>query len=89
VRRELEEWLPSVAKEEDRCWSYFAGHGFGRRPGVPGAYDIVVDQIAKTAYRWRRWGRVREIRAKWSAADGSSTAGALAPEAMCRPSTGR
>jgi len=28
VRRELEQWLPSVAKEPDRVLIYFAGHGF-------------------------------------------------------------
>ena len=28
IRREMEEWLPSVAKEDDRVLVYFAGHGF-------------------------------------------------------------
>ncbi|MCP5114348.1 MAG: caspase family protein, partial [bacterium] len=28
LRRELEEWLPSVAKADDRVLVYFAGHGF-------------------------------------------------------------
>jgi hypothetical protein len=28
IRKELEEWLPGIAKEEDRVVVYFAGHGF-------------------------------------------------------------
>jgi uncharacterized caspase-like protein len=28
LRREVEEWLPSVAKDDDRVLIYFAGHGF-------------------------------------------------------------
>src|SRR5512140_895903 len=59
LRRELEEWLPSVAKEEDRVLVYFAGHGFvsaGQAYLAP--YDIVVDQIAKTAYPMATVGSV-------------------------------
>ncbi|RPI09828.1 MAG: tetratricopeptide repeat protein, partial [Acidobacteriales bacterium] len=66
IRRELEEWLPSVAKEEDRVLVYFAGHGFvtqGQAFLAP--YDIVLDQIAKTAYPMATLGAVfGKIRAK-------------------------
>src|SRR5258708_16897118 len=37
LKQELEVWLPSVAKEEDRVIIYFAGHGSvqARRPYLP------------------------------------------------------
>src|SRR5258706_4460962 len=41
MKHELETWLPSVAKEEDRVVIYFAGHGFisGGR-GYLAPYDL-------------------------------------------------
>lgn len=51
LRHELEEWLPSVAKDEDRVLIYFAGHGFvfgGRAYLAP--YDIDPNNIAGTGY---------------------------------------
>src|SRR5579871_6737770 len=51
VRHELEEWLPSVSKDNDRVLIYFAGHGFlysGRAYLAP--YDIDPNNIAGTGY---------------------------------------
>jgi len=51
LRNELEQWLPSVAKADDRVLIYFAGHGFvyqGRAYLAP--YDISAANVAGTAY---------------------------------------
>jgi tetratricopeptide (TPR) repeat protein len=51
LRYELEQWLPSVAKADDRVLIYFAGHGFvyqGRAYLSP--YDISLKDIAGTGY---------------------------------------
>lgn len=51
IRREIEQWLPSVTKDDDRVLIYFAGHGFvhsGR--GFLAPYDIHPDNIAATGY---------------------------------------
>jgi tetratricopeptide (TPR) repeat protein len=68
IRRELEQWLPSVASDEDRVLVYFAGHGFvhqGKAYLAP--YDIRRDDIAGTGYPMERLGRVfaNQIRGKW------------------------
>ncbi|MFB3779240.1 MAG: tetratricopeptide repeat protein [Bryobacteraceae bacterium] len=84
MRRELEEWLPSVAKEEDRVLVYFAGHGFvaGGQPYLA-PYDIVLDQIAKTAYPMATLGSVfGKLKAKWKVLlTDSCHSGAVAPDA--------
>jgi len=51
LRYELEQWLPSVSKEDDRVLIYFTGHGFlyqGKAYLAP--YDIDLKNIAVTAY---------------------------------------
>jgi tetratricopeptide (TPR) repeat protein len=68
IRRELEEWLPSVSKEGDRVLVYFAGHGFvadGRAYLAP--YDIRPDSIAATAYPMQTLGSVfgGKVQGKW------------------------
>jgi tetratricopeptide (TPR) repeat protein len=51
LRRELEQWLPTAAGDEDRVLIYFAGHGFvydGKAYLAP--YDIDPKNIAGTGY---------------------------------------
>ena len=68
LRRELEEWLPAVAKEEDRVLIYFAGHGFvfnGKAYLAP--YDIDPRKIGASGYPMDSLGRVvgSRIKAKY------------------------
>ena len=68
IRHELEEWLPSVAKDDDRVVVYFAGHGFiagGKAYLAP--YDLKVSDIAHTAYPMDTLGSVfaNKVKAKW------------------------
>ncbi|MDR3702545.1 MAG: tetratricopeptide repeat protein [Candidatus Sulfopaludibacter sp.] len=47
IRREIDTWLPSVAKEGDRVLVYFAGHGFMYQgKGYLAPYDFRRDDIA-------------------------------------------
>lgn len=68
VRRELEEWLPSVAQPADRVVVYFAGHGFvqdGR--GYLAPWDVDPDRLEATAYPMTRLGEVlaNKVNANW------------------------
>ena len=68
IRSKLEQWLPSVAKEEDRVLIYFAGHGFvsgGRAFLAP--YDVNPSNISGTGYSMDDLGEVfgSQIKAKW------------------------
>jgi tetratricopeptide (TPR) repeat protein/uncharacterized caspase-like protein len=68
MRHEIDEWLPSVAKEDDRVLIYFAGHGFvdSRGKGYLAPSDIDRENIAGTAYPMDELGSVigGKIRAK-------------------------
>src|SRR5262249_33245634 len=68
MRHEIDEWLPSVAKEDDRVLIYFAGHGFvdSRGKGYLAPSDIARENIAGTAYPMDELGSVigGKIRAK-------------------------
>jgi len=68
IKHELEEWLPSVAKPDDRVLVYFAGHGFianGKAYLAP--YDLKISNIGTTAYPMDQLGSVfaNRINAKW------------------------
>jgi tetratricopeptide (TPR) repeat protein len=68
IRRELEEWLPSVAQPSDRVVVYFAGHGFvkdGR--GYLAPWDVNPDELATTAYPMTTLGEVmaNRVKANW------------------------
>ena len=51
VRHEIDEWLPSVAKDGDRVLIYFAGHGLVYQgKGYLAPYDIDLSNVAATGY---------------------------------------
>ncbi len=68
VRRELEEWLPAVAKPADRVVVYFAGHGFVQDgKGYLAPWDVDPDALASTAYPMTQLGDVlaNRVKANW------------------------
>src|SRR5882724_9455054 len=68
VKQELETWLPSVAKADDRVLIYFAGHGFiHKERAYLAPWDIDPNRIAETGYGMDVLGSVigSRIKAKW------------------------
>ncbi len=68
VRRELEEWLPSVAQPADRVVVYFAGHGFVQDgKGYLAPWDVDPDRLEATAYPMAKLGDVlaNKVNANW------------------------
>jgi hypothetical protein len=68
IRRELEEWLPSVAQQGDRVVVYFAGHGFVKDGvGYFAPADVDPDRLDETAYAMSAVGDVlaNRIKADW------------------------
>jgi tetratricopeptide (TPR) repeat protein len=83
LRRELEEWLPSVAKPEDRVLIYYAGHSFLRDGRVYLApWDVRLERVTETGYPMetlaRTFGTRIESRYKILLAD-SCHSGAVNP----------
>jgi uncharacterized caspase-like protein len=61
VRKEIDVWLPGIAKENDRVLIYFAGHGLIDRASGKGylaPYDIDPKNIAATGFPMDELGQV-------------------------------
>jgi tetratricopeptide (TPR) repeat protein len=68
-RKAVEEWLPSVARPEDRVVIYFAGHGVAGEggKGYLALYDVDVERLDETGYPMEKLGAVvrDRIKAQW------------------------
>jgi len=59
LRREIDGWLPSVAKDGDRVLIYFAGHGFLKNgKGYLAPSDFDLNNVDKTGYPMDELGSV-------------------------------
>ncbi len=59
IAKAIEEWLPSVAKEDDRVIVFFAGHGFVYQgKGYLAPYDFAFERTSDTGYDMARLGEV-------------------------------
>lgn len=59
MKEKLEEWLPSVAKDNDRVLIFFAGHGFVRgEKAYLAPHDLDPDNIPGTGYPMDRLASV-------------------------------
>jgi tetratricopeptide (TPR) repeat protein len=68
IRRELEEWLPSVVQANDRVVVYFAGHGFVKNgKGYLAPWDVDPERLDTTAYSMSALGDVlaNRVKANW------------------------
>ena len=57
MRHEIDDWLPSVAKDGDRVLIYFAGHGFVHEgKGYLAPFDIDPSRVDSTGYPMEELG---------------------------------
>lgn len=92
-RKEFEEWLPSVAKDDDRVLVYFAGHGFAYEGNVYLAlHDFDPKNITGSGYPTEAMGKVfgGKIKGKWKVLlTDSCHSGAIQPEADVKTINGK
>jgi tetratricopeptide (TPR) repeat protein len=84
IRHELEVWLPSVTKDNDRVLIYFAGHGFmSQGKAYLASYDVDLHNISGTAYPMASLGLDigGKIKGKWKVLiTDACHSGAITPE---------
>ena len=87
LKYELETWLPSVAKDDDRVLIYFAGHGpvsTSDGKGYLAPYDILPGKAQETGYSMDQLGTDvgTKIKGKWKVLlTDACHSGAITPEA--------
>jgi len=70
IRLEIEEWLPAIARPEDRVVVYFAGHGYvSRGKGYLAPWDTNLELLESTGYPMQTLGSIlnNRVKAKWKA----------------------
>jgi tetratricopeptide (TPR) repeat protein/uncharacterized caspase-like protein len=89
IRAAFEQWLPSVAKEDDRVVIFFAGHGFldDAGKGYFAPWDVQLGKLKQTGYPMEQLGRIvsSAIKARWKVlfADACHS-GAITPDVIER-----